>query len=139
MRVELFHFVPKQARALREKVFIEEQGFEKEFDHIDATAMHFVVFDDMDEAMATCRVFFDAERNTHILGRLAVSKENRGKNIGRLIVEAAEEHVRKIGGEELQLHAQCRITDFYNKLGYASFGDVEDDEGCPHIWMRKAL
>lgn len=139
MRVELFQYVPKEARAIREKVFIEEQGFQEEFDDIDDVATHFVVYDDSEEAIATCRVFYDEQRGSHLLGRLAVTKEHRGKNIGRLIVEAAEKHVQEIGGAQLQLHAQCRITEFYNRLGYVAFGDVEDDQGCPHIWMRKVL
>ena len=42
-------------------------------------------------------------------------------------------------GEQIKLHAQCRITDFYNKSGYTAFGEVEDIESCPHIWMRKNL
>ena len=139
MRVELFQYVPKEARAIREKVFIEEQGFQEEFDYIDDVATHFVVYDDSEAAIATCRVFYDEQQGSYLLGRLAVTKEHRGKNIGRLIVEAAEKHVQEIGGAQLQLHAQCRITEFYNKLGYVAFGDVEDDQGCPHIWMRKVL
>ena len=139
MRVELFQHVPKEARAIREKVFIEEQGFQEEFDHIDDVATHFVVYDDSEVAIATCRVFYDEQQGSYLLGRLAVTKEHRGKNIGRIIVEAAEKHVQEIGGAQLQLHAQCRITEFYNKLGYVAFGDVEDDQGCPHIWMRKVL
>ena len=139
MRVEMFQSIPKQAIEIRQKVFVEEQGFQNEFDDIDYTAVHFVVFDDWEKPIATCRVFLDTQRNTYVLGRLAVTKENRRKDIGRLIVEEAEEYIRNIGGEELQLHAQCRITAFYNKLGFSSLGDVEDDEGCPHIWMRKVV
>ena len=85
------------------------------------------------------RVFKGQENGSYILGRLAVLKESRGKNIGSLIVEKAEEYVKKIGGEQIQLHAQCRVAAFYNKLGFSSFGEMEEEEGCPHIWMRKML
>ncbi|MEE0265461.1 MAG: GNAT family N-acetyltransferase [Acutalibacteraceae bacterium] len=139
MRVEVFQPIPQQAIEIRQKVFVEEQGFQNEFDDIDLIAMHFVLFDDLDIPIATCRVFKDVKESTYILGRLAVTKENRGKSIGSLIVKRAEVYVKKMGGDQLQLHAQCRIVDFYNKLGFSAFGEVEDDEGCPHIWMRKRL
>lgn len=139
MRVEAFQPAPSQALEIRQKVFVEEQGFQNEFDSVDLTAVHFVLFDDCDIPVATCRVFESDKKNVYILGRLAVTKENRGRNMGSLLVEKAEEYIKKIGAEELRLHSQCRAAAFYEKLGYTAFGDVEDDEGCPHIWMKKRL
>ena len=139
MRVEIFQVIPKQAMEIRKKVFVEEQGFQNEFDDMDLLATHFVALDDSDTPIATGRVFKGQENGTYILGRLAVLKESRGKNIGSLIVEKAEEYVKKIGREQIQLHAQCRVVAFYNKLGFSSFGEMEEEEGCPHIWMRKML
>lgn len=139
MRVEAFQPAPSQALEIRQKVFVEEQGFQNEFDSVDLTAVHFVLFDDCDIPVATCRVFESDKKNVYILGRLAVTKENRGRNMGSLLVEKAEEYIKKIGAEELRLHSQCRAAAFYEKLGYAAFGEVEDDEGCPHIWMKKRL
>lgn len=139
MRIEVFHSLPQQAKEIRQKVFMEEQGFQNEFDEIDLTAEHFVLFDDSDNPIGTCRVFKDNKKKCFILGRLAVVKEKRGANVGSLLVEKAEEYVKEIGGDQIQLHAQCRITAFYSKLGYSSFGEIEDDEGCSHIWMKKML
>lgn len=139
MRVELFHTIPQIATNIRKKVFIEEQGFRQEFDDIDLVAVHFVLFDDSERPIATCRVFKDSKKDTYILGRLAVTKECRRKHVGSLIVKKAEEYVKKFGGHELQLHAQCQITAFYHKIGYTEFGEIEDEQGCPHIWMRKML
>lgn len=42
-------------------------------------------------------------------------------------------------GAELVLHAQCRASGFYEKSGFEKLGDADDDEGCPHIWMKKHL
>ena len=134
----MFQAIPKQAAEIRKKVFVDEQGFQNEFDDIDLIAVHFVLFDDSNIPIATCRVF-EGKNNTYILGRLAVVKENRGKNAGGLIIDKAEEYVKKMGGEQIQLHAQCRAVAFYNRQGFSSFGEIEDEEGCPHIWMRKML
>ena len=139
MRVEMFEYLPEYAHEIRKKVFIQEQGFQEEFDDIDKVATHFVVYDDSDKPIATCRVFWNAERNSYLLGRLAVLKEFRGKNLGRTIMEAAESYVQEMGGRELQLHAQSRITEFYSRLGYIPFGEEEEEQGCPHTWMKKKL
>lgn len=139
MRVELFTTIPPQAMEIRQRVFVEEQGFQVEFDEMDAVAVHFVAFDDFDTPVATCRVFKGEESNTYILGRLAVSKESRGKNAGRFLVEKVEKYVKAQGGVQLQLHAQCRITAFYERLGFSPFGEIDDDEGLAHIWMKKML
>ncbi len=137
MRVELYRTLPQAAIEIRQKVFVEEQGFQNEFDDIDSTAVHFLLFDDKETAIATCRVYEDAQDKTYVLGRVAVTREHRGKNAGGFIVKKAEEYVQSHGGKGLRLHAQCRITEFYNKIGFSAFGDIDDDEGCPHIWMRK--
>ena len=59
MRVEIFQTLPKCAAEIRQKVFVEEQGFQNEFDNIDLNAVHFVLFDDSDVLIGTCRVFKD--------------------------------------------------------------------------------
>ena len=139
MKAEIFDFLPDEAHEIRIKVFIEEQGFENEFDSIDSEAVHILMRDENRIPVATCRVFWDNNMNSHVLGRLAVLKEYRGRGVGSDAVRAALEYVRDSGGKKLMLHSQCRASAFYEKLGFASFGEIELDEGCPHIWMVKEL
>lgn len=139
MKISVYENFPYCAREIRETVFIKEQGFQNELDSIDDTAVHMVMFDGDGEAVATCRIFWDEGMGSYILGRLAVVKKHRGKNIGTVMVEEAEKYVKKSGGEDIVLHAQCRVADFYKKLGFTEFGSVENDEGCPHIWMKKII
>lgn len=134
----IYEALTDDAWEIRKKVFIDEQGFHDEFDGTDAVSVHFVVFDGR-LPVATCRVFFDKEKQAYTLGRLAVIREYRGKNIGSAMIREAEKYIRSKGGTELVLHAQCRASGFYGKLGFAEFGSVENDEGCPHIWMRKCF
>ncbi len=138
MKTEIFDFLPDEARRIRETVFIHEQGFENEYDKTDLVAKHVLLFTDDGEPVGTCRVFWDDSLNSHILGRLAVIRENRGKGYGVKIVETAAEYVSSVGGTVLTLHAQCRSKGFYEKLGFEEFGDIEYEEGCPHIKMKKA-
>ena len=130
--------LPKEAIDIRITVFTEEQGFFDEFDDIDKTATHFIVFDG-EKAIATCRVFEWDGEECHILGRFAVLREYRGKGIGRAMLEAVENQVRSVGGTGIILHSQLRAIGFYERCGYKGYGDFEDDEGYPHLWMKKTL
>lgn len=136
MDAKIYIGIPDDARRIRQQVFIEEQGFEHEYDETDETAAHIVMYDG-ETAVATCRIFIDAAMGAYVLGRLAVLKPYRGRHLGALTLGEAEKYVREQGGKSLSLHAQCRATDFYKKCGFESYGNVEYDEGCPHIWMKK--
>lgn len=138
MELRIFDIIPDEARKIREEVFIKEQGFEEEFDETDGTARHIVLFDE-NKAIGTCRVFFSEEKSSYLLGRLAVIKEKRGLGLGALLIEKAEELVKQEGGNLLQLHAQTRAAAFYEKQGYEQYGEIEYEEYCPHIWMKKEL
>ena len=139
MKIKSFTSLPKEASDIRKKVFVEEQGFQNEFDDIDNVATHFVMFDDNEVPIATCRAFFNEKENLYILGRIAVSKEHRGQNLGRIIIEEAEKHIKEKEGKEIRIHAQCRVVAFYEKLGYIPFGETDYDESRPHVWMKKEI
>lgn len=139
VKVAIYETLTDPAREIRKEVFIDEQGFQEEYDEMDEAAVHFVLFEDEQSPIATCRVFWNQEMNAYTLGRLAVIAKSRGRNIGSILVHEVEKYVRLRGGTEIVLHAQCRAAQFYRKLGFAEFGSVQEEEGCPHIWMRKFL
>jgi len=126
MKTVIVQGINADVRTVRTEVFMEEQGFQNEFDETDQSAFHVIVYDG-DDPLAVCRVF--QEGNDYILGRLAVRKKYRGLGLGALVLTEAEKHVLSLGGNCIKLHAQCRVTDFYRKSGYREYGEVEDDEG----------
>ena len=137
MKTEIFSYLPECACEIRKKVFIDEQGFTTEFDETDKIAVHPVAFDDNGTPLATCRIFKGDEDGVFVLGRLAVVKEARGKHLGNTLINEVEKYVKQNGGKCIILHAQQRVKEFYNKAGFKEFGDIEYDEGCPHIRMKK--
>ena len=139
MKFEIYKCLPEEVRDIRIKVFIEEQGFENEFDETDSEAVHFLVKEDDGLPLATCRIFRSDKMNSYVLGRLAVLKEYRGMGLGSETVRKALDYVASEKGEQLMLHSQCSATGFYEKLGFEAFGEVEYEENCPHIWMKKEL
>ncbi len=138
IEIDCFDYCPEEAKAVRENVFINEQDFKTEFDAIDEKASHFVAYLD-GKAVGTCRIFEEEAHNGFVLGRLAVIKDARGHHIGKALMEAAESFAAKNNAPEMNLHAQCEGTGFYEALGYESYGPIEYNEHCPHIWMKKSL
>lgn len=134
----IFDRLPLEAVRIRTEVFIDEQGFKEEFDDIDNIALHAVLYYD-DIPIAVSRIYYDEERKSYIIGRIAVIKPFRGQGIGRIIMENAERIVRNKKGTRLSLHAQERASEFYRKQGYSETGEKDYDEYCPHVWMTKEL
>lgn len=118
-------------------MFVEEQGFENEFDDIDEFAYHLVIYQDH-EAIATGRMYPKDEK-TMILGRIATIKEYRKMGLGSIIVQSLEKKADELGYTMIQLSAQQQAQGFYEKLGYQVFGDPYYDEWCPHVTMKKYL
>jgi predicted GNAT family N-acyltransferase len=139
MKVQIVEGRADSAKTIREEVFVKEQGFVDEFDEIDRRATHIIVYNKEDRPIATCRIFTEDNPNAYILGRLAVVKDYRGEGLGSYVVEQAEKCVREKGGKSISLHAQYQAKKFYQKLGYQGYGPVEEEQGCPHIWMKKRM
>lgn len=131
--------LPRDAWKIRETVFIMEQGFQNELDELDDSAVHLVLYDDKGCPAGVCRIFPSEKPEEYILGRLAVLKEQRGKHIGEKVVKEAEKYAASKGARVMKLHAQCQASVFYEKIGYHPYGDIEEEEGCPHIWMKTSL
>ena len=132
----MYTALPQEAKDIRIEVFMKEQGFENEFDDIDNISFHIVVFDE-EKPIRTCRFF--KENDHYTIGRVAVLKEYRNQHIGNVLLESAEKEIKKLNGALIVVHAQVRVSPFYEKQGYIQFGQIDDDEGVPHMWMKKRI
>ena len=126
------------AKQIRISVFVEEQGFEIEFDDTDKIAKHIVGYDN-NKPVAVCRYFYDDEHNSYMIGRIAVVKECSGMHLGDRILSFAEQKIKEEGGKSVALSAQLRVSGFYEKQGYKKSGGEYLDEYCPHVLMTKVL
>ena len=138
MEVRKYDYLPEEAKKLRSEVFLDEQKFSVEFDDTDDIATHLVMFDGSEPA-AVCRFFFSDEHGCYMIGRVAVAKEHRGKDLGSLIMQEAERLIKAEGGETIELSAQCRASGFYAKLGYKIVSEEYFDEYCTHVLMKKTI
>ena len=111
------------AREVRTRVFVEEQGYQNEFDSHDADAVHLCLYDG-GRGVATARAYRHSEDGVYVLGRGAVLPAFRG---------------RGLGAREIRLSSQLHAMKMYAALGYQPEGETIYDEGQPHRMMRKVL
>ncbi|MDC4387654.1 GNAT family N-acetyltransferase [Acinetobacter baumannii] len=125
----------KGAKYIREQVFIQEQGIEPEdeWDDFDATAVHFMVYDE-GQPIATARLL-----PQHSVGRVAVLMPYRKQGIGKILMQHIIEYARQHKLPYLKLSAQTYVTAFYEALGFKVQGEVYQDCGIPHIDMTLTL
>ncbi len=123
-----------EARAVRNAVFVEEQGFapDDEFDVFDEQAMHVVIYDG-DEAVGTGRVYYDGK--TFRVGRICVLKEARGQGIGDLLMRLLLVKAFAFAPSQVRLDAQVRVKGFYENFGFAVDGGQTEEAGVPHVPM----
>lgn len=138
MIIKEYNCLPEEAKKIRVEVFVKEQGFVEEFDEIDGIAKHMVMYEG-EQAISTCRIYFDSKKQSFVIGRVAVLKEWRGKNIGAKMLNAAEDSITREGGKSVMLSGQARVAEFYEKQGYEKQGDAYLEEDCLHILMKKNL
>lgn len=122
---------------IRKIVFMDEQGFENEYDEIDNNATFITIYDG--DLCIGCARLFNGEENIKIFGRLAILKKYRGKKLGTKVLQYAEKIAKEQGAKEIHLHAQCQAIDFYIPFGYETYGEIELDESVEHQWMKKII
>lgn len=98
MHAEVFCGLPDDAARLRREIFMDEQGFENEFDDVDERAAHIVLYEGR-EPLATCR-YYRADDGRYFIGRVAVSRSCRGMALGAALMREAETRIAAHGGEE---------------------------------------
>ena len=127
-------------RAVRERVFIEEQGCtpEEEWDAHDAadvrgrTVHHLLATrDGAPVGAARWRAAGGAAK----LERFAVVPEARGRGIAQDLVGRALADARAAGHRRFVLHAQTYVAGLYAAFGFEPEGGPFDEAGIEHVKM----
>ncbi|MBJ9722666.1 GNAT family N-acetyltransferase [Acinetobacter calcoaceticus] len=121
----------KDAKYIREQVFIQEQGIapEDEWDDLDATVLHFIVYDN-EQSIATALLL-----PQHSVGRVAVLVPYGKQGVGKILMQHIIDYARHQKLPYLKLSAQTYVIAFYEALGFHVQGEVYEDCGIPHIDM----
>ena len=117
-------------QSIRTQVFIEEQQIDPadEWDPADQTAIHLLA--ERDGEPVGCARVLDLTK----IGRMAVLKDVRRKNVGSKLLRAAISKIQSAGNTPA-LGAQITAMGFYANHGFLPEGPVFDDAGIPHRTM----
>lgn len=127
---------------LRSEVFVVEQNcVYNDLDGLDKEAVHLFVTKGRSVAGAA-RILPGGTRFQEVsIGRVVVSKDFRGHNLGRRIMqEAIAVAVSEFNAAKIKISAQLYLEQFYGSLGFSTITDVYDEDGIPHVgmlWQQK--
>lgn len=125
-----------QLRAVREAVFIREQGVPAgiEIDDLDPRCRHVLARDRHGRPIGTARLAPDGR-----IGRMAVLPEWRGHGVGSALLHALLRIARGQGLSRVNLHAQAGAIDFYRRHGFVPVGPPFMEAGIEHQAMAQRL
>ncbi len=121
---------------LRVDVFVVEQQCpypELDGRDLEDGTRHFWI-DSADGVLGYLRLLEEPE-GTYRIGRVCTSPAARGMGLGRKLMHAAVAEVRR---DPAVLSAQRYAVDFYRAFGFVESGSEYDEDGIPHVDMRRA-
>ena len=123
---------------LRAEVFVVEQNcVYQDIDEKDKKATHLFI-EKNNEIIAYTRIFKkgDYYEENPSIGRVVVSKKERGKKLGKEIMLNSIEFIKKeLKGRKIELSAQKYLDKFYKDLDFYSEGEDYLEDGIPHQRM----
>jgi predicted GNAT family N-acyltransferase len=125
---------------IRRRVFHEEQNIneELEFDGLDETSEHLLAYLNQ-EPIGTLRIR-EVDPKLVKIERLAVLSQSRNQGIGRKLMEYAIALItEKNQYEQIVIHAQYHLKNFYQSFGFQSVGETFEEAEILHIKMTKSL
>ena len=123
---------------IRRRVFHEEQNIDEEleFDGLDETSEHLLAYLNQ-EPIGTLRIR-EVDPKLVKIERLAVLSQFRNQGIGRKLMEYAIALItEKNQYEQIVIHAQYHLKNFYLTFGFQPVGETFEEAEILHIKMIK--
>ena len=129
---------------LRVDVFVVEQEcYYPDLDDLDREPSTLHIFNYQEDRMASyCRVLAPSVvyEGESAIGRVIVSEQFRGQNLGYELMQQATKQTDKLWPENTcHISAQQHLAKFYNSLGFEQISDMYLEDGIPHIAMRRGI
>ncbi|MGM0619710.1 MAG: GNAT family N-acetyltransferase [Bacteroidota bacterium] len=122
---------------LRAEIFVVEQTcIYNDLDGLDKEATHLIVKNE-DEIIATSRLLKPGTRFPDFsIGRVVVKKEQRGKQLGKRMMEIAIQFMlTEWETKTIKVSAQKYLERFYKNLEFDIFTNDYLEDGIPHVGM----
>ncbi|RCS59636.1 GNAT family N-acetyltransferase [Parvibium lacunae] len=149
INVDSWAIIGPQAAAIRQQVFVIEQGIDatEEWDEQDALSRHAIALIQLPSqawaAVGTARLL-PSEKTAHgttlsKIGRMAVLPAYRKQGIGAQLLQTLIAEARARQDDEIWLHAQRHACHFYAAQGFTEIGPPFIEAGIPHVNMQLLL
>ena len=121
---------------LRSEVFVVEQNcVYQDIDGRDEKAEH-VLVKKSNEIIAYARVLEDRDINNISIGRIVVSKKERGNSLGGYLLDFILKKVQEEKPKRpIKISAQAHLEKFYTGHGFKRTSNIYMEDGIPHISM----
>ncbi len=131
-----FHAALPELRAVRDEVFVGEQGVPMELEHdaLDPLCTHVIARLLDGTPVGTARLTPD-----HHIGRMAVRAPWRGRGVGDALLLALVDEARKRGWPDVRLNSQASAIGFYDRHGFKPEGERFFEAGIEHQAMLRTL
>jgi len=125
--------------ALRQKVFVLEQGPYLDADGLDQHSWHLLGRDAAGELLLYLRVVDPGFKyDEPSIGRVVIDKSLRGTGLGRaMMAEAVKRCAEAWPGRANRISAQAHLGRFYGEFGYVPVGEPYLEDNIPHQEMLR--
>lgn len=124
---------------LREQILRKPLGLSLHNEDLSREVNDYILTAYINGELAGCLILTPKGNGTVQLRQMAVAASQQGNNVGRQLVQYAEQFAMDNGYTRIMLHARTTAQGFYDKLGYTARGDVFTEVGIPHIEMEKQI
>jgi len=126
--------------AIRQRVFVLEQGPYLDADGLDQHAWHLLGRDDEGRLLAYLRIVDPGFKyDEPSLGRVVTDAAVRGSGAGRaLVAEGVAGCDRLWPGLAVRISAQAHLQRFYGEVGFATVSDEYQEDDIPHVEMLRS-
>jgi ElaA protein len=125
--------------ALRQKVFVLEQGPYLDADGLDQQSWHLLGRDEGGELLLYLRVVDPGLKyDEPSIGRVVIDKSLRGTGLGRVMMaEALKRCEQAWPGRANRISAQAHLARFYGEFGFVPVGEPYLEDTIPHQEMLR--
>lgn len=135
-----------KCRLLRHAVFVDEQGIDQktEDDGNDLRSHHFLGLCKTALSYAVNAVPAATGRllrhnHSAVIQRVAVHKDFRGNGLGYALMNKILDYARYDDFSYAEVSAQLAVVEFFERLGFETFGEVNIEDNVEHLQMRLIL
>jgi predicted GNAT family N-acyltransferase len=121
---------------LREKILREPLGSFFTDQELEEEKNHFQIAGFIDDRIIATAVLVP-EDDAMKMQRVVVTETLRGMNIGSEMMAFCEKFALARKSKFIYCHARDSAVNFYIKNGYDGIGDYFDEDGIPHLKMKK--